>query len=132
MKSRCYSINNTSYENYGGRGIKLCDEWLKGFDFFREWAFKNGYKENLTIDRINSDRNYEPNNCRWSDRHTQCANRRHIENRNGISKISENKYRVRVHKNRKAIFDKCFKTWEEAIEARNNFILENKLPHTLI
>ena len=75
MKSRCLNVDNKRYEHYGGRGIKICDEWLESFESFRDWAFKNGYSSILTIDRINNDGNYEPVNCRWVDNKTQCNNR---------------------------------------------------------
>ena len=65
MKIRCYSLKNQAYKYYGGRGIQVCDEWKNDFIPFRSWALANGYQENLTIDRINNEGNYEPNNCQW-------------------------------------------------------------------
>ena len=77
MKTRCLNKNSKHYKNYGGRGIKICDEWLgeHGFENFNNWAVENGYKENLTIDRINVNGNYEPSNCRWIELKLQARNR---------------------------------------------------------
>lgn len=74
MKSRCYSKKNKSYRLYGGRGIKVCDEWLNDKNKFIEWAIKNGYKKGLTIDRVDGDKGYNPINCRWVDRYVQNNN----------------------------------------------------------
>lgn len=75
MKGRCNRPNDARYARYGGRGIKVCDEWLHDFSAFYEWAQANGYKEDLTIDRIDNDGNYEPRNCRWVGVKEQSRNR---------------------------------------------------------
>lgn len=74
MKRRCYKETNSRYENYGGRGIIICDEWKDNFIPFYNWAMANGYNDNLTIDRENVDGNYEPSNCRWATWQEQSYN----------------------------------------------------------
>jgi len=76
MKDRCYREGNSKYYLYGGRGIRVCDEWKNDFVPFYEWAMSNGYKDDLTLDRIDSDGNYEPSNCRWATVTEQNRNRR--------------------------------------------------------
>lgn len=75
MRARCNKPTSLMYNNYGGRGIKVCDEWDKAFEPFMEWALSHGYEEGLTIDRIDVNGNYEPNNCRWETKKKQALNR---------------------------------------------------------
>lgn len=75
IKTRCYNKNTPCYKNYGGRGIKMCDEWLDFWNF-REWAYKNGYSEGLTLERTDVNGNYEPSNCKWIPMEEQAINKR--------------------------------------------------------
>lgn len=79
MRARCYKENDKCFSLYGGKGIKVCDEWLNSADSFCEWAIKNGYADNLSIDRIDNSKNYCPENCRWSDTKTQGRNRKGVK-----------------------------------------------------
>lgn len=76
MKDRCLNKNNPAYKWYGGRGITICQEWLDDFMDFYKWAIENGYKEGLSIDRIDVNGNYEPCNCRWITLEEQALNTR--------------------------------------------------------
>lgn len=101
-KSRCNDKQNDRYADYGGRGITVCPEWSESFEAFRDWALANGYRDDLTIDRIDVDGNYTPKNCRWISNQKQQNNRRdnHYITYNGethtitewarIYKLSEN------------------------------------------
>ena len=76
MLRRCYNTKVKGFKRYGGRGITVCEEWKNDFMSFYNWALRNGYKENLSIDRVNNNSNYEPNNCRWTTALEQANNTR--------------------------------------------------------
>ena len=75
MKGRCLNKSNKQYKDYGERGIDICVEWIN-YEHFYKWAIENGYKQGLTIDRLDNDKGYNPSNCRWADNFQQSQNRR--------------------------------------------------------
>ena len=79
IKNRCYNIKDPRYSDWGGRGIIVCDEWKDNFRNFKQWALNNGYNDTLTIDRIDNNDNYEPNNCRWITQKIQNRNKRNTK-----------------------------------------------------
>lgn len=88
MKSRCYNPKNKRFDRYGGRGITICDQWINDFAVFRDWAKANGYRDDLTIERIRVNENYEPSNCTWIPNEEQALNR---TNRHDVTAFGETK-----------------------------------------
>jgi len=137
MLYRCYKPYNNNYKHYGFRGIKVCQEWQgeHGFETFYKWAITNGYSDDLTIDRINVDGNYEPSNCRWSTKSVQNANRRKRPNTQteyiGVSIHSGGGFNAMIKKNDKRIFIYHSRSKNECARARNEFIINNNLNYPL-
>jgi hypothetical protein len=131
IKMRTLNPERKSYKDYGGRGITLCDEWLDIQNFYN-WAMSNGYSDELSIDRINNDGNYEPSNCRWTTRTIQTRNQRVYKNNTSVYKgVSYDKggykYKAQIKVNNKNIYLGSFPTKEEGAIAYNNYIIENNL-----
>jgi len=134
MKQRCYNKKNSEYHRYGGRGIKLCEEWESNFINFFNWAIENGYKKNLTIDRIDSNKGYSPKNCRFTTCLVQSQNQSISKKRNktgycGVYR-SKSKFTAQIQNNYKKEHLGTFPTAEAAAIAYDNFIIENKTAHT--
>jgi len=137
MKRRCYNENDTSYKDYGARGIRVCSEWRLDMESFFNWALSNGYDDTLSIDRKENDGNYEPLNCRWVTKQVNNCNMR-SKSRTGYKGIGEDKrfktlrYRAYISVNNKSItIGGGFENIEDALQARNTFIIKNKLPHPI-
>jgi hypothetical protein len=135
VNQRCRNKNQTSYKDYGGRGITICDEWRNDFMSFYNWAIVNGYEDSLSIDRINNDGNYEPSNCRFSTQTVQSRNTRRLysDNTSGYRGVHKNgkRWRASVAINRKSIHLGYFDNPIDAAKARDSYIIDNKLEHTL-
>ena len=134
IKNRTLNPKNKNYKYYGGRGIIICDEWKNDVKSFYDWAITNGYEEDkgLSIDRINNEGNYEPNNCRWTTRVVQNRNQRIKKNNTsgyrGVSfKKSNNKHTARICVDKNRVFLGYFSTAEDGAIAYNNYIIENNL-----
>ena len=132
MKGRTLNPKYTYYLNYGGRGITICEEWKNDFMSFYNWAMANGYSDELSIDRIDNDGNYCPENCRWATRVIQGRNRKIQKNNTsgyrGVGYDKRNgKYRACIKIKSKNIHLGTFKTAVEGAIAYNNYIIENNL-----
>ena len=134
IKKRTLNPKNKQYNDYGGRGITICEEWKNDPIAFYNWAISNGYEENkgLSIDRIDNDGNYCPENCRWTTRVIQARNTRIPKNNTsgykGVSFVKDrNKYNSCICVNKNEVFLGSFPTAVEAGIAYNNYIIENNL-----
>jgi hypothetical protein len=133
MKARCYQSKNKYYHNYGERGISICDEWKNNFMSFYIWSINNGYQDDLSIDRIDNDGNYEPSNCRWADKFTQLQNTRLLRatNKSGYRGVSffkrTNKWKTQIYHNNRQLCLGYFYDKDLAAKVYNDFVIENNL-----
>lgn len=121
IRQRCNNPNDKDYGSYGGRGIKVCDEWDNSAERFIVWALENGYKDNLSIDRIDVNSGYSPENCRWATWTQQARNKRMEKtNTTGVVGVhmDRGKYRAIIYVNNKRVDLGRHNTLEEAKEAR--------------
>lgn len=136
MLRRCTNPKTTGYKNYGGRGITVCEEWLDIRNFIVWCESTHPNTNEVSLDRIDVNGNYEPNNCRWADASTQVLNQRmRRTNTSGYVGItwveSKLKWVSRITTEKKRIWLGDYKTKEEAALARDQYITQNNLPHKL-
>ncbi len=137
MHFRCYNPKCKGYNDYGGRGITICDEWRRsddhndtsGLERFAEWANANGYADALTIERTNGNSNYSPTNCEWVDELKQAQNKRKFQNNTsgytGIIKSKSGSWYTSLEYNKKLLPSKTFKSKHDALNHRNQLILDH-------
>lgn len=132
MIYRCYNPNHKSYSNYGARGIKVCDEWKNDPSNYITYVkqLSNAEKEGFSLDRIDNNSNYQPGNIRWATRQTQSINRRLMKNNksgyNGIYKRKDSgKWQSTIRINGRLHMLGCYNNIQDAVKARNSFIVEN-------
>ena len=136
MVDRCNNPKIKAYKDYGGRGISVCEEWLDTRNFVDWCDLTHPNQEGYTLDRINNDLGYSPKNCRWVDKSTQAINRRmRRTNTSGFVGVgfnkSKGKWEASLKLNNIYKYIGRFNTIEEAAQARDNYIIENNLPHKL-
>jgi hypothetical protein len=130
IRTRCLNSNDKTFKNYGQRGICICNEWKNNFKVFHDWAIANGYSDNLTIERINNDGDYEPSNCKWADDIEQANNKRtsRIITFNGMAKTLS-QWAKYYNINYNMLFERLKRGWtfEKAITTpRETRFLRNK------
>lgn len=133
MMHRCYSKNNKRYFDWGGRGITVCDRWHNVANFIEDMY--PSYINGLTLDRIDNDKGYSKENCRWVEdvvqkRNTRVLNKANTSGYRCVSKTNSNKYRTQIKVNRKKIHIGTFDTALEATKAYDQYVIDNNLEHS--
>ncbi len=136
MVDRCTNPKIKAYKDYGGRGISVCEEWLNIRNFVDWCDLTHPNMEGYTLDRINNDKGYSPENCTWSDKTTQAINKRRMKNnKSGFVGVcwdkKTNKWRSSIVVDKKYKYIKMCETEEEAVGFRDQYIIDNHLPHKL-
>lgn len=133
---RCTNKNTPCYDRYGERGIAICEEWRNSFIEFYNWSINNGYSDDLSIDRINNNGNYEPSNCRWVNKTIQARNTRILRKDNvsgyrgvGFNK-NANKFQAHITVDRKQIYLGLYLNPKDGAIAYDKYVIENNLGHT--
>lgn len=134
IKTRLFNPKTHNFNNYGGKGITMCNEWMSDVSLFYKWSLENGYSAGLTLDRIDPSKGYCPENCRWTTREVQARNKgRYRKSICGFSGVSRqfwngaNHYLAHAYVNRKRIYLGHFSTAEEAAKQRDKYIVDNNL-----
>lgn len=136
MFQRCLNPNHRNFHNYGGRGISVCAEW-DDFLIFKAWALTKGYQEGLTVERIDTDKGYSPDNCCWASKERQARNRRarvgYTSKYIGVSwDCHRNKWAVSIGLKNKTVSIGRFENEEDAARARDSYIIQNNLKHYVL
>ena len=131
MKSRCYNSKNKHYEYYGGKGIKICNEWLDNKNNFIIWALTHGYEEHLTIERHDGEKNYDPTNCRWVTRKVQAENRVYKVHNKQFKGVRFDKrsghFQAQIQHDNKKVSLGTFISAKEGAIAFNNYVIKHSL-----
>ena len=133
MLQRCNNLKSKDYKDYGARGITVCEEWQDVANFVAWCELTNPNIKGYSLDRIDNDKGYSPENCTWSDKTTQAINQRIMKNNKSgyVGIYWDKKWRAQIRINKISKQIGSFKTKEEAVQARDNYIIENNLPHKL-
>lgn len=138
IKSRTNpNSKSEGHRGYLEKNITMCDEWKSDFLVFHSWALDNGYNDDLSIDRIDNDGNYEPSNCRWTTMNVQGRNTRRLFAHNtsgfrGVSYSNKNKkWIAKIKINNKTIYIGSYNSKQEAADSYDYYVIKNKLEHTI-